>query len=170
MASDIKNNMKKIYILVLGISFCLLLIYSAVVSFILIAQNNENIPFDNLKCISTFSVARADLKTNPEILPIEQFTSFRLGVFSGKIVNYKPDQKDRFAQQIEAMMKNQQIITFVHLGSSVCLTSSTDTPEGGITLNYQIQHKYCTNSCNTSEYPVTVILSANGSFVGYSNP
>lgn len=169
MTSDIKNNMKKIYILVLGISFCLLLIYSAVVSFILIAQNNENIPFDNLKCISTYSVARADLKTNPEVLPIEQFTSFGLGVFSGKIVNYKPDQKDKFAQQIEAMIKNQQIVTFIHLSSKICLTSSTDIPEGGVILNYQIQHRYCTNSCNTSEFLLKVILSANGSFVGYSN-
>ena len=156
-------------VLAFGIICFLLFVYSVFMTLMLIFPNNGPADFSSFKCLSTFSVTAHDTTNTPGVLSLENFHSFGLGVFTGKIANYTEAQADKFANQIEVMMKNQQIITFMHLSSDVCLTSVDKVPGNGVLLQYQIQHRYCTNSCTTGRYALKVNLSEDGSFIGYQD-
>jgi len=67
-------------------------------------------------------------------------------------------------------MKEGKIATYAHIKADVCLyREDLLNPENGASLNYYVEHYYCTNQCQTGKYEIKVDLDANGNFVGYRN-
>jgi hypothetical protein len=65
-------------------------------------------------------------------------------------------------------MQEQKISTYEHLKADVCLYYRDFlNPTGGGSLDYYIEHYYCTNHCQTGNFGLTVELNPDGSFVGY---
>lgn len=123
----------------------------------------------NHTCISKFQVKRSDeYLGGEEILDLDFFQSFGSGAFYGKIKDYKPELNKKFAAFINQLMREKEIMTYLHLEADICLyNQDLFNPENGATLNYYIEHFYCTNSCQTGKYEIKVDLDTNGNFVGY---
>lgn len=121
------------------------------------------------KCLSKFQVIKGvEYSGSAEILKLDFFQSFGSGALFGKIKDYKPEQNKQFAAFINQLMKEQKIITYRHLRADVCLyNQDLLNPENGASLDYYVEHYYCTNSCQTGKYDIRVDLNADGNFVGY---
>jgi hypothetical protein len=133
-------------------------------------QNMETL--GNKKCISKFKVERNDgipgTKIEPEIPSLDLFQAFTSGAFFGRMKNYTPDQNQELAPLVDQLMKEQKIPTYEHLWADVCLyDQDLYNPQDGATLNYYVEHYYCTNSCQTGKYSIRVDLDPAGNFVGY---
>jgi hypothetical protein len=121
-------------------------------------------------CLSFFQVKAREPQgiTEPEVLKLDSFQSFITGAFSGKINNFQPGQNKLFAALINQLMQEQKITTYFHLEAKVCLYhQDLYNPTNGATLNYYIEHYYCTNHCQTGKYEIKVDLDEDGNFVGY---
>ena len=123
------------------------------------------------KCLSGFNVKRDDSdKEEVDLngLNLNYFESFGSGAFYGKIKNYKPEMNTELAGIIDQLMQKRNIKTYEHLEANVCLyNQDLYNPQGGATLNYVVEHLYCTNSCQTGVYNIRVDLDKSGTFVGY---
>jgi uncharacterized membrane protein len=121
------------------------------------------------ECFSKFQVEKdVNYSGGPEILKLDFFQSFGSGAFFGKIRDYKSEQNKQFAAFINQLMQEQKVMTYVHLRADVCLyNQDLLNPENGASLNYYVEHYYCTNHCQTGKYEIRVDLDANGNFVGY---
>ena len=137
------------------------------------ADNTSNLPnkksLGGHECLSKFTVERgANYETILETFKLELFQSFGTGAFFGKIENFQPGQNKQFSALIDQLMKEDKIATYAHLKADVCLYHEDSlNPENGASLNYYIEHYYCTNQCQTGKYEIEVDLDANGNFVGY---
>jgi hypothetical protein len=120
-------------------------------------------------CLALFQVKRGEeAATSTEIFPVESFRKFGSGAFFGKIKDFQPGQNRQFAAFINQMMEEGQVDTYVHLRADVCLyRQDLLNPENGATLNYYVEHLYCTNSCQTGKYDIEVNLDTDGNFIGY---
>ncbi|MFA6534235.1 MAG: hypothetical protein WCT37_03620 [Patescibacteria group bacterium] len=126
----------------------------------------------NQKCMEKFRIERnvtipADQLTqsNLEVASLETFGS---GAFYGKIKKYSPDNNYQLTELIDRLMQEQKISTYEHLWADICLYNRDFlNPDGGGSLNYYVEHYYCTNHCQTGSYGLNVNLNPDGSFVGY---
>ena len=141
-----------------------------------IAGNDVQGTLGTYQCLSKFGVERGrgaydqlinlDLERNG--LQLESFKSFSSGAFSGKIKDYQPEMNKKFPGLIDELMKELQIKTFEHLKANVCLYSQDFlNPSNGASINYYIEHYYCTNSCQWGHFELRVDLGDDGNFVGY---
>lgn len=123
------------------------------------------------KCLSKISVKRGgDNATNIKDsgLKTDILESFSDGAFSGKISNYNTDSRNKFYILMNQLMIEEKVPTHKHLSADVCLyDEDLYNPPYGATLNYYVEHEYCTNKCQTGTYLLRVDLKENGSFVGY---
>ena len=131
------------------------------------AENGKN-P-EGRECILKFTTERnAKVDSEPEVLKLDFFQSFNSGAFFGKIADFQPGDNKRFADLVSHLMQEQKIKTFEHLRADVCLErEDLINPENGASLDYYIEHYYCTNHCQTGHYEIRVDLDAGGNFVGY---
>ena len=122
------------------------------------------------ECLSKFSVEPNDAPTE-SLTGAERlghFQSFASGAFSGKIEDYHPSTATSFSSLINELMKNGEIRTYEQLSAEVCLYGEDLlNPEDGATLDYFVEHRYCTNECQTGTYSIRVDLNSEGHFVGY---
>jgi hypothetical protein len=101
-------------------------------------------------------------------LSLESFNYFRSGAFYGKIRGYRPDMVSKVPGLIEALMQEDRIRMYKHIEAEVCLVGRDFlNPEGGGSLDYYVEHLYCTSSCQTGTYRLRVDMEKDGSFVGY---
>ncbi|HEX7456564.1 MAG TPA: hypothetical protein VF303_03795 [Candidatus Nanoarchaeia archaeon] len=123
----------------------------------------------NHKCLSKFRVEKSvSYSGDPEILKLDFFQSFSSGAFFGKIKDYRPEQNKQFAAFMNQLMQEKKVTTYEHLRADVCLyNQDLLNPENGASLNYYVEHYYCTNHCQTGNYEIRVDLDAIGNFVGY---
>src|SRR4030042_2100200 len=134
-----------------------------------ISNSHNEGSLGNHKCLSKFRVEKSVIYSgDPEILKLDFFQSFSSGAFFGKIKDYRPEQNKHFAAFINQLMQEKKVTTYEHLRADVCLyNQDLLNPENGASLNYYVEHYYCTNHCQTGKYEIRVDLDANGNFVGY---
>ncbi|MCX6739459.1 MAG: hypothetical protein NT098_05455 [Candidatus Parcubacteria bacterium] len=124
------------------------------------------------ECMEKFTVERnleipADKipKTSLEVASLETFQG---GAFFGKIKDYSTDKSTELTELIDRLMMEKKVSTYEHIKADVCLYNRDFlNPDGGGSLNYYVEHLYCTNNCETGTYELTVRLNPDGSFVGY---
>lgn len=135
-----------------------------------------NIPKDidslrGKKCLAGFNIKRRDdipAGLNLSDLKLDYFESFGSGAFYGKIKNYQPSMNGELSNIINQLMLAHKIGTYEHLEADVCLYNrDLYNPQDGATLNYVVEHFYCTNSCQKGVYSIRVDLDPSGTFVGY---
>ena len=121
------------------------------------------------QCLSKFRVEKGvNYSGGPEILKTDSFQTFSSGAFFGKIKGYSPEQNKQFAAFINQLMQEQKVLTYIHLRADVCLyNQDLLNPENGASLNYYVEHYYCTNHCQTGNFEIRVDLDPSGNFVGY---
>src|SRR3989339_36319 len=121
------------------------------------------------QCLSKFRVEKGvEYSGKPEILELNSSRFFDSGAFFGQIKDYQLEQNKQFAAGINQLMREQKIRTYRHLRADVCLyEQDLFNPQNGATLNYYVEHYYCTNSCQTGQFEIRVDLNADGDFVGY---
>ena len=154
----------KSFLPVLGVAIII------IIFFIYLNNRSTEISPNEYKCLSKFSVNRNDAfpTTKSGKSKLSLFQSFNDGAFFGKIDNYQSGQAKEFASLIEELMKDQKISTFEHFSADICLfRQDLNNPEGGATLDYYVEHHYCTNECSTGTYTLKVDLKDDGYFVGY---
>lgn len=124
------------------------------------------------ECMEKFTMER-NQEVSADKLPqtsfeLASFETFRGGAFFGKIKNYSPDKNTELTELINKLMMEKKVSTYEHLKADICLYYRDFlNPTDGGSLNYYIEHYYCTNSCQTGTYGLTVDLNPDGSFVGY---
>lgn len=169
---------KKVLVLLAAIVF--MIIFIVIFTFLVNNDDNndnklneankiEGQQLGNYSCLALFNVARKNpYISNKEVFEIDYFQSFSGGAFSGKIKNFKPEQKSEFPVFINELIKEAKISTYEHLEANVCLyNEDMNNPPGGIRLDYYVEHRYCTNNCHTGKYEIEVELQSNGQFIGY---